>query len=102
MGTSVIVSSIKIKEKRLALCSDRCDSVGCQQTERSLARFLVRVYAWVSASVPDQGVLKRQPTDVSLSHRCFSPFLCPSLPLSLKINKYNLFFKKASIELQVE
>ena len=34
---------------------------------------------------------KRQPTDVSFSHQCFSPSLSPSLPLSLKINK---IFKK--------
>ena len=45
-------------------------------------------------SGPRMGVRKRQPIDVSLTHRCFSPFLSPSLPLSLKINKYNLKKKK--------
>ena len=39
---------------------------------------------------PWVGPCKRQPTDVSLVHRCFFP-LSPSLPLSLKINK---IFKK--------
>ena len=28
-------------------------------------------------------------------NQCFSPSLLPSLPLSLKINKWNLFFKKS-------
>ena len=36
------------------------------------------------ARSPDE---EKQPTYVSLSHRCFSPFLSPFLPLSLKINK---------------
>ena len=31
------------------------------------------------------GTFKRQPTDISLSHQCFSP--SPTLSLSLKINK---------------
>ena len=30
---------------------------------------------------------ERQLINVSLSHRCFSPSLSPSLPLSLEINK---------------
>ena len=33
------------------------------------------------------GECKRQPINVFLAHRYFSPFLSPSLPLSLKINK---------------
>ena len=33
------------------------------------------------------GVSERQLIDVSLIYQCFSPFLSPSLPLSLKINK---------------
>ena len=38
---------------------------------------------------PSLGVCERQPADVSLTLQCFSPSLSPSLPLSLKINKYN-------------
>ena len=53
----------------------------------------------VTGSIPSQGtclgfgpapwlgVCERQPTDVSLSHQCFSPSLSPSLPFSLKINE---------------
>ena len=53
----------------------------------------------VAGSVPGQGMClgcgpglqlgmcERQPIDVSLAHRCFSPSLSPSLPCSLKINK---------------
>ena len=37
------------------------------------------------------GACKRQLIHVSLSHRCFSPSFSPSLPLSLKINKYIFF-----------
>ena len=42
-------------------------------------------------SVPSQGTWEGQPINVSLSHRCFSPFPSPFLLLSLKINKV---FKK--------
>ena len=34
-------------------------------------------------SLPSQGALERQPIDISLSQKCFSPSLSPSLPLSL-------------------
>ena len=64
------------------------------QSKRLLVQFLVRVHAWVAGSVPSRDLYERKPIDVSLSHRCFSPFLSPSLPLSLKINKYNLKKKK--------
>ena len=37
---------------------------------------------------PQVGVYERQLIDVSFVHRCFSPSLSPSLPLSLKISKY--------------
>ena len=38
--------------------------------------------------VPSWGMYERQLINVSLSHRCFSPSLSPSVPLSLKtINK---------------
>ena len=33
---------------------------------------------------PSQGAFKKQPIDISLLYQCFSPFLSPSLPLSLK------------------
>ena len=51
----------------------------------------------VSGLIPGQGtypgcgsgphlrVRERQPMGVSLTHRCFSPFLSPSVPLSLKV-----------------
>ena len=55
-----------------------------QKTGRSQVRFPVRAHAWVAGSVPSQGAYERQPTSVSVSHRCFSPTLSPSLPFSLK------------------
>ena len=39
---------------------------------------------------PQLGVYERKSIDVSLTHGGFSPSLPPSLPFSLKINKYNL------------
>ena len=36
------------------------------------------------------GVFEGEPIKVSLAHRCLSPSFSPPLPLSLKINKYNL------------
>ena len=50
-------------------------------TERSPVRFPVR---WAR---PQLGTCETQPIDVSLAHRCFSPSLSPSFPLSLKVNK---------------
>ena len=41
-------------------------------------------------SIPRQGVFKKQPINVSVSHQCFSPSLSPSFPFSLNINK-NIF-----------
>ena len=41
------------------------------------------------------GSCKRQPINISLAHRCFSLSLSPSIPLSLKINKYNLKERKS-------
>ena len=37
--------------------------------------------AWLAGSAPGQGECERQPIDVSLSHRCFSPSLPPFLYL---------------------
>ena len=39
-------------------------------------------------SVPGQGAYKKQRTDVSFSHQCFSFSLYPSFLLSLKINNF--------------
>ena len=45
-------------------------------------------------SVPGWGTCETQLIDVSLSHRCFSPSLSPSLPLFLKIkNKIIIHLK---------
>ena len=50
----------------------------------------------VASSIPSQArspggiTCERQTIDTSLTHWCFYPSLCPSLPLSLKINKWNL------------
>ena len=45
---------------------------------------------------PQLGVCERKPIDVSLAHQCFSPSLCPSLPLSLKIKSLKNKNKKPS------
>ena len=42
--------------------------------------------AWVTDQVPNRGTWE------AITYWCLSPFLSPSLPLSLKVNKY--FFKK--------
>ena len=57
------------------------------QTKRSLVWFPVRAHAWVAGQVPSWGSART--TD-----RCFSPSISPSLPLSLKINIYNLKKKR--------
>ena len=57
------------------------------QGERLPIRFLVRAHALVAGLVPSLGTYERQPIDISLSHRCFSPSLSLSFALSLKINK---------------
>ena len=41
---------------------------------------------------------ERQPTDVSLSHQCFSPSLSPSFLIYLKLNK--IFKEKRNIKLE--
>ena len=55
------------------------------QTERLLVQFPVRAHAWVAGPWL-QGM--QEATD-----RCLSPFLSPSFPFSLKINKENLKIK---------
>ena len=70
------------------------------QSKGSLVRFPVRAYAWVAGLVPGGGAQERQPIDVSFSHWCFSPSLSPSLPLSLKINKWNLGRKEGRKSVQ--
>ena len=57
------------------------------QSKRSPVWFPVRAHSCVLSLVPGQGTYERQPINVSLSHRCFSPSLSPCLPFSLKINK---------------
>ena len=76
----VIYSTYKTVQPR----SDQCVSVdwaSSPQTKPSPVQFPVRTYAWVVGSVPGWGT--GEATD-----RYFP--LSPSIPLSLKINKYNL------------
>ena len=51
------------------------------KSKRSQVRFPVRACAWVVGSVPGGGGVQEA------ANQCFSPSLCPSLPLSLKLNK---------------
>ena len=64
-----------------------CGSVGWVSFCKAKGRWLDSRSNQVVGSVPSQGACERQPIIVCLSHRCFSPSLSPSLPLSLKINK---------------
>ena len=52
-------------------------------SKRLPVQFSVRAHAWVAGSVLAQCAGERQPINVSLSHRCFSPSISPYLPLSL-------------------
>ena len=61
------------------------------RAKRSPVQFPVREHACVVEPGAQLGACERQLIDVSLTHRCFSPSLSHSLPLSLKIN-----FKKKS------
>ena len=53
------------------------------QTKRSWVWLLVRAHAQVMGSIPVWGVFKRQPINVSHSHRC------PSLPPHSSLEKHN-------------
>ena len=64
------------------------------QTERPPVQFPVMVHSWITGLVPSWGAYERQPIAVSLSHRCFSPSLPPSLPPLKKIN--NFFLKMSA------
>ena len=74
-------------------CPGQHDQLGVfLQSERSPVWFLVRAHAWVVGQVPGWGACERQAINVSLSHRCFSPSLSPSLPL-FEENKQKSFLK---------
>ena len=64
-------------------------------TKGSPVRFPVRAHAWVAGQVPSRGTWK------ATTHWCFSPSVSPSLPLSLKVNKWNLFKKNFFKEMQI-
>ena len=49
-------------------------------------QFPVRAHSWVACQFPSRGCMWEATT-----HWCFTPTLSPSLPLCLKINKYNIF-----------
>ena len=57
------------------------------QSESPLVQFPVRAQAWAADQVPGWG-------RVRATDGCFSSSLSPSLPLSLKVSKQNLFIKK--------
>ena len=79
-----------LKKKTMAFSPDKCGSVGWASCHKAKDR-------WFTGSIPGQGTLlgwgfspwlgHKQEATNHLSHRCFSPSLFPSLPLSLKINK---------------
>ena len=53
-------------------------------TKRTQVPFPVRACPWVVGLVPDGGMYKRQPINISLSQWCFSLSLSPLLPLALQ------------------
>ena len=55
------------------------------QTKGLPVRFPVRAHAWVAGQVPSRGRMRGNHTSM------FLPSRSPSLPLSLKINKYKIF-----------
>ena len=68
-------------------------------TEGSWVQFPVRACAWVVGQVPGCGRAGGNQL-MFLTHRCLSPSFPPSLPCSLKINKWNLkiTLKRASFD----
>ena len=58
------------------------------QTKRLPVQSPVPTHAWAAGLVPSHYMYGRLPIDVSLSHRCFSPSISPSLPISLKVKKF--------------
>ena len=54
------------------------------RTKGSPVPLPLRAHAWVAGQVPGWGHVQEVTTDISLVHGCVSPFLSPSLPLSLK------------------
>ena len=61
------------------------------QSEGLLVWFPLRAYAYIVGLLPGWGVCERQPIDVSLLYRGFSPSLSPPFPF-WRINKW--IFKK--------
>ena len=62
------------------------------QTEMLAVQFPVRAHAWVVSQVPSW--VHVGGNCFSLTQQYFSHSLSPSLPLPLKVNKYNLLKKK--------
>ena len=65
------------------------------QTKRSPVWFPFRAHAWVVDQVPSWGYERGNQSMFLFAHQCFSPYLSPSFPLSLKINKY-IFLKNTN------
>ena len=57
------------------------------QTKGSPVRFPIKAHAWVSGQFPVGGMQE------VTTYRCFSPTQSPSLPLSLKINRWKIKHK---------
>ena len=80
-------SKFKNKNKFTAMAG-MAQLVGLRPTKQKVASSIPCQGARLDCGFgPRQGTYEKQSINVSLSHKCFSPFLSPSLPLSLKINK---------------
>ena len=70
LGKEFILDVFKFCDSGLAGVAQLVGA-SCHTPKRLGIGFPVRARAWVSGSIPSQGVYERQPTDVSISHSCF-------------------------------
>ena len=75
-------ATFQLTEQSGFTLSGMAQFIGHRSAKQKVAGLIPgQVHAWVAGSVPGRDMCERQPTDVSLSHQCFSPSLSPSLPL---------------------
>ena len=82
--------------KNSFFCSDWCGSVDWASSHKAKGyQFVPGEGTCLGCQFgPGRDTYKQQPVVISFSHRCFSPFLSPSFPLSLKIIHTHTYIHK--------